>query len=477
MQTSFRRTVAPRILRTPPWLRSGPPRPRPHPPQPSFRPELSLSFYSSTSTPKDPAKDSSEGGAPSRTWSGLGLQHDAGDGRREEKLALSLAEERRTAAAAVPRTTTRTSALHAGVAGTPPPRTLPQRRPLPEKTRKLVAYRQAYKCALCDCLLPPTYEVDHIVPVAMEGSNGLANLQALCRPCHKQKTRDQRWDIIDFIAGRRLSEEATSVDSNVGANVEAGMEAEAEPRGGIGLNMDPAQPDMNASACTPPLDASPRHHDAPALLLNAQQRAAATSWAPAVRVVAGPGTGKTRVLTTRVAQLVLERNVRPYEILAITHTNRAAREIQERIREDLGQGPAEQIYTGTFHRTCLNILRQDIELLPRHRDLGGSLSKYQYKRGFAVYDARAMLKTVRQCAKDLGVLEDKDVKPTVLQVKDIPSLASGTHLSPPRLSNLTTLVTSNHQRGVPSSPTSPFSPPLLPALSHPLSHPHSHSHS
>jgi len=65
-------------------------------------------------------------------------------------------------------------------------------RALSERVKKTVAYTQAYKCAGCDCLLPPTHEVDHIVPVALGGHNGMGNLQALCRTCHTQKTRDQR---------------------------------------------------------------------------------------------------------------------------------------------------------------------------------------------------------------------------------------------------------------------------------------------
>ena len=71
------------------------------------------------------------------------------------------------------------------------------RRSLPSKLRKEVAFRQKYECAACGCLLPPDHEVDHVVPVALNGSDSLENLQALCRPCHLQKTRDQRHAILD----------------------------------------------------------------------------------------------------------------------------------------------------------------------------------------------------------------------------------------------------------------------------------------
>ena len=61
------------------------------------------------------------------------------------------------------------------------------KRELSEPTKKKVAYQQRYTCAGCNCLLPPSYEVDHIVPLALGGTNGLKNLQALCVPCHTQK--------------------------------------------------------------------------------------------------------------------------------------------------------------------------------------------------------------------------------------------------------------------------------------------------
>ena len=81
-------------------------------------------------------------------------------------------------------------------------------RSVPEKDKKLVAFRQKYACAACACLLPPSYQVDHIEPLALGGSNGLANLQALCRPCHTQKTRDQRHLILQATAAARAQEEA-----------------------------------------------------------------------------------------------------------------------------------------------------------------------------------------------------------------------------------------------------------------------------
>ena len=63
-------------------------------------------------------------------------------------------------------------------------------RALSESTKKVVAYRQRYQCAACDCLLPPGYQVDHIQPLALGGTNGLSNLQALCVRCHARKTKE-----------------------------------------------------------------------------------------------------------------------------------------------------------------------------------------------------------------------------------------------------------------------------------------------
>lgn len=73
-----------------------------------------------------------------------------------------------------------------------------------------VLYRQRYECAACSKLLPPDYEIDHKLPVALGGSNALVNLQALCKPCHADKTRSQRREILDVISSAAAASASTS---------------------------------------------------------------------------------------------------------------------------------------------------------------------------------------------------------------------------------------------------------------------------
>src|SRR5882672_10448850 len=88
--------------------------------------------------------------------------------------------------------------------------------------------------------------------------------------------------------------------------------------------------------------------------LTFEQREAVTYFEGPLLVLAGPGSGKTRVITRRIARLI-ERGVRPWEILAITFTNKAAREMAERVQSLL---PGSRIWVSTFHRFCSRILRE-----------------------------------------------------------------------------------------------------------------------
>ncbi len=104
------------------------------------------------------------------------------------------------------------------------------------------------------------------------------------------------------------------------------------------------------------------------ITLNARQREAVTAPIGPVLVLAGPGTGKTRVLTERIAYLVSKRGVHPENILALTFTNKAAAELQIRLSRTLSKDAAEAVTAGTFHRFCISVLRQHRETveLPPH---------------------------------------------------------------------------------------------------------------
>src|SRR5512143_729998 len=93
--------------------------------------------------------------------------------------------------------------------------------------------------------------------------------------------------------------------------------------------------------------------------LNQQQRNAVTAANGPVLVVAGPGSGKTRVLTQRIAYLISVEGVRPWQILAVTFTNKAAREMAQRVDHLLGGQATEGMMLGTFHSICARILRRE----------------------------------------------------------------------------------------------------------------------
>lgn len=123
--------------------------------------------------------------------------------------------------------------------------------------------------------------------------------------------------------------------------------------------------------------------------LNERQRAAVTHTDGPLLVIAGAGSGKTRVLTYRIAYLLESGKALPSQILAVTFTNKAASEMKERLRQLVGP-IAETLWVGTFHATCVQILR-------RHADRIG------YKRHFVIFDTSDQLAAVRETLKELNV--------------------------------------------------------------------------
>lgn len=123
--------------------------------------------------------------------------------------------------------------------------------------------------------------------------------------------------------------------------------------------------------------------------LNPQQKEAVEHFKGPLLILAGAGSGKTRVLTHRIAYLIDHYDVNPYHILALTFTNKAAGEMRERVDQIVGFG-AENIWVSTFHSTCVRILRRYIEVLG-------------YKRSFTIYDADDQRALMREIIKYLDL--------------------------------------------------------------------------
>lgn len=123
--------------------------------------------------------------------------------------------------------------------------------------------------------------------------------------------------------------------------------------------------------------------------LNPAQIAAVTHAGGPILVVAGAGSGKTRVLTRRIAYLMSHRNIAPYQILAITFTNKAAGEMKARVGELVGPA-AQSMWVSTFHSACVRILRQEAMRLG-------------YSNSFSIYDSADSLRLVTIVAKELNL--------------------------------------------------------------------------
>src|SRR6195952_1769922 len=130
--------------------------------------------------------------------------------------------------------------------------------------------------------------------------------------------------------------------------------------------------------------------------LNEPQREAVLHRDGPVMIVAGAGSGKTKVITTRIAHL-MANGVDAFNILALTFTNKAAAEMKERVEKILGNNEARNLYIGTFHSVFARILRAEAD-------------KLGYPRNFTIYDTDDAKSVVKTVINELN-LDDKQYKP------------------------------------------------------------------
>ena len=126
--------------------------------------------------------------------------------------------------------------------------------------------------------------------------------------------------------------------------------------------------------------------------LNSQQRKAVTAADGPVLVVAGPGSGKTRVLTQRIAYLIASEGIRPWQILAVTFTNKAAKEMDQRVKSMLNEQATDGIMLGTFHSICARILRREVDHLP-------------LESNFVIFDSDDQERVVKNIVKEFNLNE------------------------------------------------------------------------
>lgn len=133
--------------------------------------------------------------------------------------------------------------------------------------------------------------------------------------------------------------------------------------------------------------------------LNPVQRQAVCHTEGPLLILAGAGSGKTRVLTHRIAHLIGEKGVSPHSILAVTFTNKAANEMRERVERLVGPG-SQSVWVSTFHAFCARVLRRDID-------------KLGFSRGFTIFDGADQKSAVRRALRNLG-LDDRALAPEAL---------------------------------------------------------------
>ncbi len=137
--------------------------------------------------------------------------------------------------------------------------------------------------------------------------------------------------------------------------------------------------------------------------LNERQRQAVQATDGPVLILAGAGSGKTKTLIHRIAYIIDQKKAKPWNIVAVTFTNKAAKEMKERLYKLLGKDVTTLPIVGTFHSFCVQILRRDIEKL-----------EYAYKSTFVIYDDNDTDRLIKKCMKDLG-FDPKTIAPRAIK--------------------------------------------------------------
>src|SRR5438874_10191571 len=138
--------------------------------------------------------------------------------------------------------------------------------------------------------------------------------------------------------------------------------------------------------------------------LNEPQRRAVTTTQGPLLILAGPGSGKTRVITHRIAYMVQQENISPWRILAVTFTNKAAREMRERLEKLVGINESKEMMIGTFHAICARVLRVEAD----------HLAPLGLNRSFVILDTDDQDTLIKQAIRSLN-LDEKQYRPAAIQ--------------------------------------------------------------
>src|SRR3989475_13287515 len=138
--------------------------------------------------------------------------------------------------------------------------------------------------------------------------------------------------------------------------------------------------------------------------LNEPQKRAVTTTDGPLLILAGPGSGKTRVITHRMAYLVQHEQISPWRILGVTFTNRAAKEMRERLEKLVGISESKEMTIGTFHAICARVLRYEADYLA---PLG-------LNKSFVIFDTDDQATLIKQAIRELN-LDEKQYRPGTIQ--------------------------------------------------------------